>query len=180
PDTGTQPSVKLTAALASDKVDEDEKHTYFNLGIDLSDFTGNSDIFGVEVHLQYNNSVWLNRDQDAVRTLGLIFNETDSADYLKAYEGQEGYLNSHELVYAITNLPNKANISVSGAKNLVTIPMRASGDNEISISKIVIVRKSASGAVETVTVPAGNIHSVHTPTEINPFVVQSDYPHGGV
>ncbi|MGG1551388.1 FecR domain-containing protein [Paenibacillus ferrarius] len=164
PDPGTpQPSVKLTAALANDKVDEHGYHTYFDLGIDLSDFTGSNDIFGVEVHLQYNGGIWLNRDEP--QRLGNIFAAESSADYLKAYEYEEGYYNSQELVYAVTNLANGQNIGFTGSKHLVTIPMGGWGGNQIAVSKIVIVRKNGTN-VQNIEIPITNISPVVSPTDV--------------
>lgn len=163
PDSETQPSVKLTTTLLSDRTGEGGLHTYFDLGIDLSDFTGSNDIFGVEVHLQYDGGIWLNRDEP--QRLGNIFVAESSADYLKPYEYEEGYYNTQELVYAVTNLANGQNIGFTGSKHLVTIPMGGWGGNQIKVSKLVIVRKNGTN-VQNIEIPVTSISPVVSPTDV--------------
>ena len=70
-----------------------------------------------------------------------IFDVNTSADYFTTYES--GY-STRELIYAVTSFDETGNIEFTGAKKLVTIPMRVVGKGQISIGKIVIVRKDGT------------------------------------
>ncbi|MNR62742.1 hypothetical protein D3C85_1848500 [compost metagenome] len=57
----------------------------------------------------------------------------------------------------MTNFGSVPNISFTGTKKLVSIPMVTYGATTITVGKIVIVRKKANGEVETISVPLTSI-----------------------
>ncbi|MGO4495966.1 FecR domain-containing protein [Paenibacillus sp. 2RAB27] len=163
-DTGTPAPTPVVSMEVVDKVDipigEVATRTSFNLNINLTDFidTYGKDIYGVEVHLLYGFNAHYNYYSEVPFSANsAIFNDPlKSADYIKAYESQG---TQNELIYAVTNFGSAANISVTGKKKLVSIPMETFGATDISVGKIVIVRKKANGGVETIDIPLTSIQS---------------------
>ncbi|MZQ85226.1 hypothetical protein GQF01_24220 [Paenibacillus sp. 5J-6] len=133
------PSVSLTATL--NQTSANEISNMYNLDVNLSNFVGSNDIYGVEVHLLYGSNTFYSADKPLIN--GTIFgrdNHTNYAQNIKEYEGD----NQKELVYTVTGFGDAANIAVSGTQKFVTIPMNGYGHQEVSVGKIVIVRKNGT------------------------------------
>lgn len=139
------PAVSLKATLR-ELTDPNEIPNKYNLDINLSNFVGVHDIYGVEVHLIYGENTFYSDNPDIPLVNGTIFgrdNNTDYAEHIKEYEGST----QKELVYAITNFGAQnqlENIAVNGTQKLVTIPLHGYGHQLISVGKIVIVRKDGT------------------------------------
>ncbi|MDF2647455.1 MAG: hypothetical protein K0Q73_3260, partial [Paenibacillus sp.] len=134
----------------------------FNLDINLSNFVGASDIYGVEVHLLYDENTYYYDNPNSPIINGNIFKPQNSADHIKEYQGSTG----KELVYAVTNFGSTSgNITVTGAQKLVTIPLHGFGEQTITVGKIVIVRKNGS-TVQNIEIPLTNIQPVTITTEL--------------
>lgn len=145
-DSGTpvlNPSVSLKATAIPGSL------SGFNLDINLSNFVGANDIYGVEVHLLYGGNTYYYDNPNSPIINGNIFKPENSANHIKEYQGSTG----KELVYAVTNFGSTSgNITVTGAQKLVTIPLQGTGEQTISVGKIVIVRKNGT-SVQNIEVP---------------------------
>lgn len=121
---------------------EGETEYNYQLNINLNDFnvTNNTDLYGFEIHLLYNQYVQFGTEGDLSNT-HLFFEEGSSASY---YNRELASGPTKELLYAITNYGNIGNISITKATKLVTIPFNSIGLGQISVGKIVIVRKDGS------------------------------------
>lgn len=133
----------------------------YYLNINLNNFTGIKDIYAVEVHLQYGSYTrYLAypplRNKDVFHTTA---EGGSSADYIKAYELGYGSEGDNELVYAVTNFGTAPNIAVSETTKLVSIPMVTSGEDQIRVGKIVIVRKNGQ-TVEKIIIDPADIEAV--------------------
>lgn len=163
-DTGTPAPTPVVSMEVVDKVDvpigELTTHTSFNLNINMTDFitTYGKDIYGVEIHLLYGFNAFYNYHSEVPFTANstIFTNPLTSADYIKAYESQGP---QNELVYAVTNFGSVPNISFTGTKKLVSIPMETYGATTISVGKIVIVRKGTNNQVEKIDIPITSIQS---------------------
>ncbi|MBA2943811.1 FecR domain-containing protein [Paenibacillus sp. CGMCC 1.16610] len=156
PDPGTPntpvPAVSLTATLNETSP---SPNTY-NLDINLKNFVESNDIYGVEVHLFYGTNTYYSDDMLPVN--GTIFgreNSTNYVDHIKEYEGN----GQKELVYTVTGYGDAGNIKVSELQKLVTIPLQGYGHQEISVGKIVIVRKNGT-SVQTIPIVESSIQPV--------------------
>ncbi|SDO27687.1 FecR family protein [Paenibacillus sp. yr247] len=148
-DSGSSDPVPAVSLVATADLNPN-RLGFFNLDIKLSDFVGDHDIYGVEVHLLYDDNTFYNA---APVINGNIFNFINSADHIKEYKGS----NQKELVYAVTNFGSTTrNIAVSGTKKLVTIPMYGYGSETIAVGKIVIVRMNGS-SVQNIEIPVNSI-----------------------
>lgn len=154
------PSVSLKATLSETNANE-ISNTY-SLDVNLSNFVGSNDIYGVEVHLLYGSNTFYRADKPLVN--GTIFgrdNRTNYAQNIKEYEGN----NQKELVYTVTGFGDATNIAVSGTQKFVTIPMNGYGHQEIRVGKIVIVRKNGT-SVQTIPIVESSIQpailEIHT------------------
>lgn len=133
----------------------------FNLDINLSNFVGSNDIYGVEVHLLYDENTYYFNNPNSPIMNGNIFKPQNSADHIKEYQGSNG----KELVYAVTNFGSTSgNITVAGTQKLVTIPLHGIGEQTITVGKIVIVRKNGS-TVQNIEIPLTSIQPVKITTE---------------
>ncbi|WNR43174.1 FecR domain-containing protein [Paenibacillus roseipurpureus] len=153
--TVTPPSVSLNVRDAQTHEGEGT-YTTFNLDVNLSDFTG---IYGVEVHLLYTGDVY--PDLSTVEGDGLengtIFDSSTSADYFNHY----GNYTSGEFIYAVTKYGTVDNtVAFTGAKKLVTIPLGVYGSGQVSVGKIVIVRKDGT-VVTQIPIDVTKILPVH-------------------
>lgn len=162
PDPGTPqtpvPAVSLKAALNETS---SNANTY-NLDINLKDFVESNDIYGVEVHLFYGTNTFYSDDMPPVN--GTIFgreSSTNYAEHIKEYEGD----GQKELVYTVTGFGDAGNIKVADIQKLVTIPLQGYGHQEISVGKIVIVRKNGT-SVQTIPIVESSIQpatlDIHT------------------
>lgn len=149
------PAVSLGATAISGSL------SGFNLDINLSNFVGSNDIYGVEVHLLYDENTYYFDNPNSPIINGNIFKPQNSADHIKEYQGSNG----KELVYAVTNFGSTSgNITVTGAQKLVTIPLHGIGEQTITVGKIVIVRKNGS-TVQNIEIPLTSIQPVTITTE---------------
>lgn len=149
------PAVSLGATAISGSL------SGFNLDINLSNFVGANDIYGVEVHLLYDENTYYFDNPNSPIINGNIFKPQNSADHIKEYQGSNG----KELVYAVTNFGSTSgNITVAGAQKLVTIPLHGNGEQTITVGKIVIVRKNGS-TVQNIEIPLTSIQPVKITTE---------------
>ncbi|TXK86031.1 FecR domain-containing protein [Paenibacillus sp. N3.4] len=138
--TTPSPSLSLSTAKTGTNA--------FNLAINLSNFIGNNDIYGVEVHLLYSSNVSYNTPAGKIGT-SEIFQDSNSADNMKEFIGE-----TKELIYSVTNFgAGSSNIAVNGTKNLVTLPFTGYGTATVKVDKIMIVRKNGT-AVQEIIVPA--------------------------
>nr|WP_246320398.1 FecR family protein [Paenibacillus qinlingensis] len=163
-DTSPPAPTPVVSLEVADKVDvsigEVATRTSFNLNINMTDFinTYGKDIYGVEIHLLYGFNAFYNYHSEVPFTANstIFTNPLTSADYIKAYESQGP---QNELLYAVTNFGSVPNISFTGTKKLVSIPMETYGATTISVGKIVIVRKATNNQVEKIDVPITSIQS---------------------
>ncbi len=156
PDPGTPntpvPAVSLTATLN----ETGSNPNMYNLDINLKNFVESNDIYGVEVHLFYGTNTYYSDDMRPVN--GTIFgreNSTNYVEHIKEYEGD----GQKELVYAVTGYGDAGNIKVSDLQKLVTIPLQGYGHQEVSVGKIVIVRKNGT-SVQTIPIVESSIQPV--------------------
>ncbi|MDQ0889997.1 hypothetical protein QFZ81_005085 [Paenibacillus sp. V4I9] len=156
PDPVLVPSVRLAATAIPESSNGE-----FTLDINLSNFVGVNDIYGVEIHLLYDENTYYYDNPNAPIINGNIFKPQNSADHIKEYHGSTG----KELVYAVTNFGSTSgNIAVTGAQKLVTIPLHGFGEQTISVDKIVVVRKNGS-TVQNIEIPLASIPPVTITTE---------------
>ncbi|NQX68128.1 FecR domain-containing protein [Paenibacillus alba] len=151
PNPPTQPVVIPKVSLTTDKTGSNT----FDLGIKLSDFTGDKSIYAVEVHLLYSPSIGYAVNKGL--TSKAIFDSANSTDNVREYVGGS----EKELIYSVTNFGSALNIPVSGLKNLVTIPFQGEGDLvNVRVGKIIIVHKTDNNTVQEITIPEINKVSV--------------------
>ncbi|UJF31588.1 FecR domain-containing protein [Paenibacillus hexagrammi] len=154
----TSPSVTLEKMADPD---HPSNPSYFNLNVNMSNFTGNQSIYAVELHLMYYSG---SADASGIYVTdstpvanhpnGKIFDDSSSAESIKEYEeyDQTSNLYKKELIYAVTNFGTSSdNISVSGTKTLVSIPFRAINydDNndipaQIEVGYIKVIKKDGT------------------------------------
>ncbi|MEC0267464.1 FecR family protein [Paenibacillus anseongense] len=156
PDPGTPntpvPAVSLTATLNETS---SNPNTY-NLDINLKNFVESNDIYGVEVHLFYGANTYYSDDMPPVN--GTVFGRESSTNYvehIKEYQGNA----QKELLYTVTGYGDAGNIKVSDIQKLVTIPLHGHGHQEVSVGKIVIVRKNGT-SVQTIPIVESSIQPV--------------------
>ncbi|WP_407871480.1 FecR domain-containing protein [Paenibacillus sp. P36] len=156
PDPGTPntpvPAVSLTATLN----ETGSNPNTYNLDINLKNFVESNDIYGVEVHLFYGEDTYYSDDMPAVN--GTIFGRENSTNYVEHIEEYEGS-GQKELVYTVTGYGDAGNIKVTDLQKLVTIPLQGYGHQEISVGKIVIVRKNGT-SVQTIPIVESSIQPV--------------------
>ncbi|WP_240419029.1 FecR family protein [Paenibacillus periandrae] len=99
-----------------------------NLNLNLNDFVDASQFYAVEAHLVYNNSLSYTGTSALADVPGTVFDGPNMAETLTQHAGST----QNELIYAASQFETTAttgtinNLSVSGQKLLVTIPLTVS------------------------------------------------------
>ncbi|MDR6548933.1 FecR domain-containing protein [Paenibacillus qinlingensis] len=114
-------------------------NTFYYLNIDIAGITN---IYAVEVHLLYSRADYIPFIPLTNKDIFYKTNASTSADYIKEYKSLSPNGETSELVYAVTKFGGGTPVSASMKTPLVSIPMSSIFEDEISVGKIVIVKKN--------------------------------------